>query len=342
MIIPKIILINETIEKFGYNPETFIGRKDYNKPIIRICLECKTTYKQQFINAIRSFKENKKCKFCTNKERAIICADSKSILMKNKVKDGKFIPPMLGKKHTQEVKDKAKRRLEGKTFEELYGKEKADKIKKKASDNFSGEKNPFYGKHHTKETIDFLRENSTKTTKRGKQSNFYGKNNNLLLTTEEWIKKSVEKHGDLYDYSLSNYLGTDKPIDIICKTHGLFTQIANTHTSSGCGCPICKYSKGEIFIQNYLNVRDIKFEPQFRFEKCKNKNTLPFDFYLPNYNLCIEYDGEFHYIDKFGGLEQQKINDEIKNNFCIKENIKLIRIPYTEFNKIEIILNENL
>ena len=45
MLIPEIILINETIEKFGYNPETFIGRKDYNKPIMRICLECKTTYK---------------------------------------------------------------------------------------------------------------------------------------------------------------------------------------------------------------------------------------------------------------------------------------------------------
>jgi hypothetical protein len=47
-------------------------------------------------------------------------------------------------------------------------------------------------------------------------------------------------------------------------------------------------------------------------------------------------------MDKFGSLEQQIINDEIKTNFCKNNQIKLIRIPYTEFNNIEKILNENL
>ena len=60
---------------------------------------------------------------------------------------------------------------------------------------------------------------------------------------------------------------------------------------------------------------------------------MPFDFYLPDYNICIEYDGEEHFqpVEFFGGEEkfQRRIeNDEIKNNYCKNNNIKLIRIPY--------------
>jgi hypothetical protein len=60
-------------------------------------------------------------------------------------------------------------------------------------------------------------------------------------------------------------------------------------------------------------------------------------------NICLEYDGEFHFLDMgFNNLEKTKINDDIKSNFCSSNSIKLIRIPYTEFEHIERILNENL
>ena len=74
---------------------------------------------------------------------------------------------------------------------------------------------------------------------------------------------------------------------------------------------------------------------------------MPFDFYLPAYNLCIEFDGEQHFksIKHFGGekrLSIQKIKDNIKTEYCKNNNIKLLRIPYYDFNNIEKILEKIL
>ena len=72
-----------------------------------------------------------------------------------------------------------------------------------------------------------------------------------------------------------------------------------------------------------------------RFKQCKNKRQLPFDFYLPDYNICIEFDGRQHYksIEYFGGekhLEYVQYNDKIKTEYCLNNNINLIRIKYDE------------
>ena len=79
------------------------------------------------------------------------------------------------------------------------------------------------------------------------------------------------------------------------------------------------------------------------FDDCKNKNKLRFDFYLPDLNTIIEYDGEHHFKEnKYfgeGNLEYITVNDEIKNQYCIDNKIKLIRIPYWKFDVIENILN---
>ena len=170
--------------------------------------------------------------------------------MKEKIKNGKFIPPMLGKKHTEDVKQKARERLKGKSWVELYGEEKSNQMKYNESLKMKGSNNPFFGKKHSDETIKFLIENSSKKTKRGKESNFYGKNYNKFLSNDDFIEKSINKHGDRYDYSITNYKGVNKPVDILCKIHGKFTQIAQTHIS-GCGCPKCSKSKGEIKILKY-------------------------------------------------------------------------------------------
>ena len=74
---------------------------------------------------------------------------------------------------------------------------------------------------------------------------------------------------------------------------------------------------------------------------------LPFDFYIPDLNITIEYDGRQHYeiIDYFGGLDgfiDTKIRDTIKTIYCKENNIKLIRIPYWDFDKIEKILEKEL
>lgn len=116
-------------------------------------------------------------------------------------------------------------------------------------------------------------------------------------------------------------------------------NLLNGHTQS-CGCLI---SKGERKTRKILQILDINYQQQKTFQNCKNPNTnrlLRFDFYLPEYNSCIEYDGEHHYvaIECFGGEErfkQQQENDQIKNDFCLINNINLIRISYKDYNKID-------
>ena len=121
---------------------------------------------------------------------------------------------------------------------------------------------------------------------------------------------------------------------IICPIHGVFEQTPNSHLR-GSGCPICKTSKGELEIQRILYNKNIKYITQYTFDNCKNKRKLPFDFYLPDYNMCIEFDGKQHYetIKYWGGEEtliKTKNNDKIKTNYCKNNNIKLIRIKYNE------------
>ncbi len=64
---------------------------------------------------------------------------------------------------------------------------------------------------------------------------------------------------------------------------------------------------------------------------------LRFDFYLPNYNCCIEYDGEQHFRECDlcrDSLSDRQYRDNLKNDFCKRANIILIRIPYTDCKKI--------
>lgn len=164
---------------------------------------------------------------------------------------------------------------------------------------------------------------------------------NKNKTTEEIISEFKTIHGDLYNYSLVEYLGAIKKVKIICNNHGLFKQTPDKH-KSGNGCPSCKSSKGEIKIEKFLIENKIEFIRQYKFNDCKNINPLPFDFYLPKINVCIEFNGKQHYepIKHFGGhigfLKIQN-NDNIKKEYCIKNNIKLIEIKYNQ--DIENILN---
>ena len=115
-------------------------------------------------------------------------------------------------------------------------------------------------------------------------------------------------------------------------------QLIRGHTLS-CGCR--HQSKWEIFIRDYLISLNITFQPQKRFNDCRNKkqtDMLPFDFYLPDYNVCVEYDGEHHFypINGWGGYDKFLItqeNDNIKNEYCTDHNITLLRLPYTYSKK---------
>jgi hypothetical protein len=153
-------------------------------------------------------------------------------------------------------------------------------------------------------------------------------------TTDDFIEEAIIKHGSVYDYSLSEYSGTFTKIKIICHEHGIFEPTPNQHLN-GSGCPVCNNSKGERDIRNYLIKNGINFIQQKRFNDCRDKNPLPFDFYIPKLNICIEYQGVQHFrpIDYFGGkkvFESQKKRDLIKQTYCKSKGINLIIIKFDE------------
>ena len=163
------------------------------------------------------------------------------------------------------------------------------------------------------------------------------------LTQEDFLNRSNEIHGNKYDYSDSIYDKYYNKVKIICKKHGIFEQTPASHLS-GIGCPCRNESKGEKIVLDILQSNNIINIRQKKFEGCINKRQLLFDFYLPEYNTCIEFDGMQHYImiEKFGGeerLEYIKNNDNIKNNFCKENDIKIIRIKYDDKNIKEKIIN---
>ncbi len=159
------------------------------------------------------------------------------------------------------------------------------------------------------------------------------------LSMEEIIQKFNKIHNYKYDYSLFGYsksTTTKSYIDIICPKHGKFTQRINHHIR-GTGCPICKESLGEKIISEILIGMGFIFNKDFyrqkSFDGLIDQNFLLFDFYLPSYSLCIEFDGEQHSIPVkiFGGEKtfyRIKKRDAIKNEYCKNNNIRLIR-----FNK---------
>jgi len=157
-------------------------------------------------------------------------------------------------------------------------------------------------------------------------------NKKQACTTNEFIKKAINIHGDKYDYSSVKYINKKTKVDIICPIHGIFEQQPNYHLRKS-GCQKCSESKGELIITNFLIAEQINFIKQKTFDDCLMKNKLPFDFYLPDYNICIEYDGEQHYkpIKIFGGVDRfikQQQTDKIKNEYCYNNNIHLFRIKY--------------
>ena len=166
------------------------------------------------------------------------------------------------------------------------------------------------------------------------------------LTTEEFIKKSNHIHNEKYKYDKVEYVNAHTKVKIICEEHGIFSQSPNAHLV-GCGCPSCTNEyKGERIIRILLEKNKIDFNTQHKFKECKYKKELRFDFYIKNKKLAIEYDGRQHYqlVKLFGGengFKKRKKLDAIKNKYCKDNNIKLLRIPYTEFKNIKQILKDN-
>ena len=149
---------------------------------------------------------------------------------------------------------------------------------------------------------------------------------------EQFIEKARKVHGDKYDYSKIEYINSHTKVCIICPEHGEFWQMPYSHLN-GKGCFICKKSKLETEVYNFLTENNIKFEQEKKFEWLKNKCNLRLDFYLPEFNIAIECQGEQHFIEEAWGKSKEenkekfaiiKQRDKIKKTLCNENGIKLI------------------
>ena len=139
---------------------------------------------------------------------------------------------------------------------------------------------------------------------------------------------------------LEEYLGNGVPITHKCLRHNFEWLIAPVYALRGYGCPMCRESFGEKKIRQWLELNSVKYIYQYIFIDCKDVNPLPFDFYLPELNICIEYDGIQHFEPTdFSGkgkewaekqLEYTQKHDKIKTGYCKNNNIELLRISYLE------------
>ena len=167
-------------------------------------------------------------------------------------------------------------------------------------------------------------------------------------TTNAFATKANQIHNNKFDYSKVEYKSAKIRVCIICPIHGEFWQTPSDHIQK-CGCPLCNTSKGEEAIRKYLIDGNIQFEEQKTFNDCRISRLLKFDFYLSEHNLCIEYDGQQHFKPfswsndksretKEKNLKLVQLRDSIKNQYCLENNIKLLRIPYFKFKNIDKIL----
>lgn len=166
------------------------------------------------------------------------------------------------------------------------------------------------------------------------------------LSTEEYAKQLMDKNPNIE--LISEYNGRNNKIKVKCKTHGCEWFVLPNNAFKTTGCHMCNDTIGEKKVSEVLDSMNIEYLPQYRFDNCRYIRPLPFDFYLPKLNICIEYDGQQHYRPvTFGGCtieqaieshENTLMRDNIKNQYCKNNNIKLIRIKYSDYNNIESII----
>jgi hypothetical protein len=169
-------------------------------------------------------------------------------------------------------------------------------------------------------------------------------------TTERFKKQVFERVGDEYSV-VSEYQGARENILMLHhKCGNEYPVTPDNFLSKNQRCPHCQDSKGNIEVDRVLSMLGVDYDREYRMPECKDKRTLPFDavvFENREIKMLIEFDGiqhfkpsEFHGGEK--GFKETRRRDEIKNDYCAKNEIPLIRIPYWEFDNIEKIIRHAL
>ena len=227
----------------------------------------------------------------------------------------------------------------------------SNKYKKELHDKYNGniEMVGKYQSHDTKIKHKCLKH---KTVFTSSPSNALRKNKKFLCpscvgeNSNEYQKKSIEELiKNLKDKHNDRIILAGEYVNTHTKTLFKCTECSKTFNSEPnqvirlSGCPYCNSSKGELLIDDLLTENNIYFEREKRFDDCRYKKALPFDFYIPSTNTLIEFDGLQHTkpVEFFGGIEafkETQIRDSIKTNYAKSNDITLVRISYTQSQDI--------
>ncbi len=157
-------------------------------------------------------------------------------------------------------------------------------------------------------------------------------------TFSKYVEEVTNKEYEV----LGEYINARSKIKILHKKCNEVWDVVPDSFLSGVRCPSCKNSHGEEIIKEYLIKNNIEFKQQFIIPECRHYKPLRFDFKInvKGKNMLIEFDGIQHFqpVKMFGGEKQFLLNkkrDKIKNEFCKKHKINLLRISYKEEEKIE-------
>lgn len=167
----------------------------------------------------------------------------------------------------------------------------------------------------------------------------------IMKTNDMFLDEVKKIHGEKYKV-VTKYQGSKNKVRVLCSKCDNVFEIRADHFINGHGCGLCTKSKGEEKIKVILDSNDVEYIREYKFKDCIGiSKQLPFDFYIPKYNLAIEYQGIQHFepVEMFGGqevFERQIINDTRKVNYCNKNNINLLPIPYWEEDLEKIIIEK--
>ena len=344
-------LVKEIIENEGYELLSDSYENIHKK------LEIKCPNNHIFKMSFNNFKKGQRCKKCSSKNKYLVeeineIANKNGFTLLNKEKEFNMRTAILLENEAGEISSMTLYSFENKYIHK----------EKNINPNYNNKK-------YTQEFVENMVE------KRGcKLLNQYKGNKSKLKIQcpkghvfeirfdsfkkgsgcKECMRDSMKNDIDLVKMKLetrgfrliSRYEGSHEKITVMCNKGHIFDSTFDRLVNHKCDCPICKESKGEKKIRKFLDRNNIQYICQYRINECKCFKSLPFDFYLPEYNTCIEYDGIQHYEENkhFGGheafVERQK-RDSIKTEYCLNNNIGLIRIPYWDFDNIEeILINE--
>jgi hypothetical protein len=174
-------------------------------------------------------------------------------------------------------------------------------------------------------------------------------NKNSTKTNETFVHQLALVNPDVIP--LQEYIQAKTQIWVTCKKCGHKWQVTPDNLLQGNGCPECSMLKTERKLGEILVELGYSIERQKKYCDCKDQLPLPFDIYLSDEHILIEYQGEQHYRPvNFGGISDEEAeknflktqqHDKIKSQYCYQNNIPLIYVPYWEKHNLkEFIVNQ--